>query len=408
MAIQHTTQPRHRYTPSGRRYTGPSAREVAAQLPGSNSHADTQGRFRLRGWCHGHGAASDSASLSICDIPDPQGGITVNCFVGCDRRTVIRALEQATGLQIWDAWESSRPVLSQSAPNIVKPPDTSTMGAPGSCPASGDLQPIALKLWASHSEPIPKDPDHPARRWCAARHLWRPELPVPKVARWLPAAAHYQGRGAHTGAGSIIALMAPRASWTAAWPGLPNPQAVHLVAINADGTPAMDRPADSGGLGKRTIGSTTQAIVLIGCPEAAGDYEPVRVAEGLADAVAIASRYPGIVVATMGTALMSDLGLAAWLATAPRGVIVHSDNDPIERGQRAASALRRNIQSAGGIAHAFLPSRGKDAADAATNADFGPLPDGWDDYARTLRAVNDWPRWEIARQAVTIMSEVMK
>ena len=408
MIFQSTTQSIHRYTPAGRRYTGPSAREVAAQLPGSNSHSDAQGRFRLRGWCHHHGSVSDSASLSIWDNPNPQCGIIVHCFVGCDRQTVIKELEQATGLQIWDAWESSRPGPDHSAQNSVKPPGTGTMGDPGRSQTSGNLQPIASALWAAHSEPIPKDPGHPARRWFAARKLWRPDLPAPGVIRWLPAAAHYQGRGPHTGAGSIIALMAPRASWTAAWPGLPNPQAVHVVAITADGTPAMDRPADSGGLGKRSIGSTSQAMVLIGCPEAAGDYEPVRVAEGLADALAIASRYPGIVVATMGTALMSDPGLAAWLATAARGVIVHSDNDPLERGQRAASALRRNIKLAGGTAHAFLPSRGKDAADAATGADFGPLPDGWDDYARTLRAVNDWPRWEIARESVNRLSEVIE
>ena len=124
------------------------------------------------------------------------------------------------------------------------------------------------------------------------RNLWRPELPAPGVIRWVPAAAHYQGRGPHTGAGSIIALMARLESWIAAWPALPRPQAVQLVAINADGTPAMDRPADSGGLGKRSIGSTSQALVLIGCPEGAGDYEPIRVAEGLADILALASHYP--------------------------------------------------------------------------------------------------------------------
>ena len=405
MSSQSITQSLHRYTPAGR-YTGPSAREIAAQLTGSGSHSDAQGRFRLRGWCHDHGSVSDSASLSIWDSPDPQCGIIVHCFVGCDRRTVITALEQATGLRIWDAWESSRPGPDHSAPNSANRTGPGTMGTPGRSPSSGTPQTIAHALWTGQAEPISKNGAHPARNWLAARNLWRPELPAPGVIRWVPSAAHYQGRGPHTGAGSIIALMARLESWIAAWPGLPLPQAVQLVAINADGTPAMDRPADSGGRGKRSIGSTTQALVLIGCPEDAGGYEPVRVTEGLADALAIASRYPGIVVATMGTALMSDPGLAAWLASAARGVIVHSDNDPLERGQRAASALRRNIQSAGGIAHAFLPSRGKDAADAAT--DFGPLPDGWDDYARTLRAVNDWPRWEIARQAVTIMSEVMK
>ena len=34
---------------------------------------------------------------------------------------------------------------------------------------------FARKKWAS-AAPIPTDPEHPARRWLAARHLWRPDL----------------------------------------------------------------------------------------------------------------------------------------------------------------------------------------------------------------------------------------
>ena len=166
MAIQHTTQPRHRYTPSCRRYTGPSAREVAAQLPGSKS--DAQGRFRLRGWCHDHGSVSGSASVSIWDNPDPQGGVIVHCFVGCDRRTVIGKLEQATGLQIWDAWESSRSSLDHSGPVSANRPGPGTMGPPGRSPSSGTLQTIAHALWTGHSVPISKNGDHPARKWLAA------------------------------------------------------------------------------------------------------------------------------------------------------------------------------------------------------------------------------------------------
>ena len=54
------------------------------------------------GFCHGHGDKRDSASLSIQDRD--QGGLLVTCFVGCDRQTIIAALERATGLTIWQAW----------------------------------------------------------------------------------------------------------------------------------------------------------------------------------------------------------------------------------------------------------------------------------------------------------------
>lgn len=262
---------------------------------------------------------------------------------------------------------------------------------------------MARRTWDHDTKQIPTDPTHPARRWLAARNLWRPELPPPGVLRWLPAETHYQGRGQHTGAGSLVALAAPPLAWSVAWPALPPLQAVQLIAVDALGTPALDRPEDSGGLGKRSIGATTGAIVLFGYPNLASALEPVRVAEDLADALALATRYPGAAVATLGTSTMAGEELAAWLATCPAGVAVHADGDA--GGEGAPRQLRRNIRAAGGTARALLPARGKDAAEAASAAPFGPLPDGWIDYAKTLQETTDWPRWEIARQAVTLLTE---
>ena len=128
------------------------------------------------------------------------------------------------------------------------------------------------------------DEAHPARRWLAHRYLWRPGFPLPSALRWLPAEAHYQGRGKHTGVGSLVALVAPPDAWTDAWPELPDPQAVQLIAVDAQGAPAMDRPSEAGGLGKRSLGSTTGLVVVLGCPDLAEALEPVRVAEGVADA----------------------------------------------------------------------------------------------------------------------------
>ena len=88
-----------------REYTGPTAATVASRLPGGPGRPDSAGRYRARGFCHGHGDKRDSASLSIQDHQD--GGLNVTCFAGCDRQTIIVALEQATGLTIWQAWAST-------------------------------------------------------------------------------------------------------------------------------------------------------------------------------------------------------------------------------------------------------------------------------------------------------------
>ena len=408
MLSENNTQFSPQYTPITRRYTGPTARDLADRLPGSRQEGPG---FRLRGWCHGHGNVGDSASLSVRDSDRPQGGITVKCWASCGRRQIIGALERETGYRIWDAWEGTNPPRSRGdtlppplSHTTVPPPQTvAPKGGNGRPHQSVALQTIARRTWSQDSQPIPADPDHPARRWLAARNLWRPELPTPGALRWLPAAAHYQGRGPHTGAGSIIALAALPAAWTIAWPELPIPQSVQIIAVDAEGKPALDRPKEAGGLGKRSIGSTTGAIVVLGCAELADALEPVRVAEGVADALALASHYPGTSIATLGTSTMQENTLPAWLATAAAGVVVHADADA--GGERAARELRRSIQAAGGIVQAYLPARGKDAADAAAAAAFGPLPDGWPDYARTLRDTTKWPRWEIARQAVNILSE---
>ena len=376
-----------------RRYTGPTAHELAALIPGS-SRPDSQGRWRLRGMCHGHGDRGDSASLVLQDRPE--GGLIVKCWAGCDRKTIIAALEQATGRNIWGAWEGwyGSPLDTRSrAPIILSVETKKTL----------DMLQVARRTWAQQTRPIPLDPSHPARLWLARRSLWRPELPMPQVVRWLSAEDHYQGRGSHTGAGSLVALVAPPIAWGAAWPHLPLPQAVQIIAVDHNGEPALDRPAEVGGLGKRSIGSTDGAVTVIGCPDLSLALGPVRVAEGLADALALASRYPGPAVATLGTATMAGDALAQWLTHAPTEVMIHSDNDA--GGQAAARQFRRNIQGTGGNARALVPGIGKDAAEAAATVPFTPLHKGWVEYAATLSQTTDWPRWEIARQAITLLDE---
>ena len=148
------------------------------------------------------------------------------------------------------AWLTGRPSPQASRPiNHI----------PGSgADAKGRLN-QARSRWAA-SEPIPFNPDHPARRWLFRRELWRPELPLPTAVGWI------DGSGRHKGSGTIIALAAPPSAWADAWPQLPPPTAVHLAHLDAGGQPAMDRPAKDGGLAKRTHGSAQGAVLIVGNP----------------------------------------------------------------------------------------------------------------------------------------------
>ena len=256
-----------------------------------------------------------------------------------------------------------------------------TIHRPGPAADAKNRLNLVRALWAA-SVPIPTSPDHPARRWLFRRKLWWPELPLPPAVRWLDA------RGPHTGAGSIIALAAPPTAWVNAWPQLPPPAAVMLVHAAAGGQPALDRPAESDGLPKRTFGLAQGAVLIIGNPILAETLTTARVAEGLADTLALASRYEGPAICSFGTSGLRSPALAEWLAGAPHGVLVHCDRDPPKDGRpppgrRAAAELRLAIRDVGGTAEIVAPAVGfKDFGDeAAAGPDFAPLPGEWADYA---------------------------
>ena len=348
--------------------------------------------------------------------PGDDDRIRATCYSqGCSYGDIARVIEEQTGIRFNPSnpsrSPSGLPLSNHSGPTPMGtgPRQGRSAGPEPQKAIRGSEPPWFQRCWESSSS-IPVSPDHPARCWMRHRNLWRPELPVPSLLRWRPAGMPTTSQ--HPGAGSIVVLAALPEAWTAAWPGLPIPQGAQAIAIARDGQPALDRPANRGGLGKRTLqGSTGGSIVVLGCPVLAEVLEPVRVAEGLADALALASRYPGPVVATLGKGVMIQTALAEWLAAAPAGVVVHADDDEARDGKPpagvpAARALCRNIEACGGRAEAVLPISGKDAADAAVASPFGELPGGWIDYARTLQETTDWPRWEIARQASTVLQEV--
>ena len=202
-------------------------------------------------------------------------------------------------------------------------------------------------------------------------------------------------------------MAAQPTAWTQAWPNLPELSCIQLVFVAGDGSPTMDR-----GLNKRTYAGTQGAIVILGCPHLQDAPAPVDVAEGLADALALAARSPAPAVATLGTAGMTSATIADWLATSA-ATRVWADRDVSKAGrappgQRHGRELVRLVNDAGGNAEALhAPAPHKDPAAAAAAAAIGfndPGP-AWREYARTLSETTEWPRWEIARQAMAMCAE---
>ena len=313
---------------------------------------------------------------------DDEGRIGVHCF-DCQRNT-----------ELWDLLV---------APALRGKLTTRWLPAPGRIaaarPEASRFNP-APDIWA-RCESIPQF-QHPSRCWFARRNLWPPDLVCPDVLRWLPGSRTLAGP--HTGAGSVVALLAPPKAWEHAWPHVPPVTAVEINAIGRDGSPALDRRAERGGLGKRTLGDKQGTVCVIGNPRLSEAEKPVRVAEGIADALALAARFSGPAIATMGDSGMKSPDLAAWLSSSRAGIVIHADND--QPGQTAATRLRLAVLALGGKARAVLPPHGKDAADTAAAL---PLMQNsrevWPAFAENLQQMYDWPPWEAQRQASILFND---
>ena len=342
-------------------------------------------RDRLRIPCPAHGGTNLNLALWVND-----DRISATCFSqGCSYRDIALAIEAKYGVSIGRGDRSEH-----------NPPNHT--GRAASPRETHGLRPHALNLW-HRSVPIPKSPEHPARQWLAARHLWRPELPVPSAVRWIGTSYLHKD---FKGAGAVIAMAAAPAAWTEAWPNLPDLTSVQLVYVAEDGTPARDR-----GLTKRTHAGTRDAVIVLGCPLLDQATGPVDVAEGLADSLALAARSPAPAVATLGTSGMTSNAVAEWLATSP-ATRVWADRDESKEGrappgQRHGRQLVRLTNEAGGNAEAVhAPAPHKDPAEAAQALGFNDLDPSWTEYARTMADMQpDWPRWEIARQAMAMCAE---
>ena len=112
--------------------------------------------------------------------------------------------------------------------------------------------------------------------------------------RWLEAAGG-------PSVGGLLAAFAP--------PGHGQPSGVQLVSVDGDGRPAPDIDGPDG-LAMRSIGAMRGAVCVLGLPDAVSG---VNVAEGLADALALAARLPWPAVSAGGRGGFFDVDLARWL-----------------------------------------------------------------------------------------------
>ena len=130
------------------------------------------------------------------------------------------------------------------------------------------------------------------------------------------------------------------ADWTQAHP--PALTGVQLLHLDAEGQPREDR----GGLSKRSHGTMTGAVCVTGAP-VLRTPEALHVVEGIADALAVAAREDGAVIAAGGTAAFRSLAPALVRIGAP--VAIHADGDTagIVAARRLSAALAADGAVAG-------------------------------------------------------------
>ena len=318
-------------------------------------------------------------------------GAVAGCNAGCDGATVLRWLvgdsDRPGFRRMRTTWpprrdagartrpethpETPRPVQARTEPFPARAPSTRPNPAPSAeseavgAPVTherGRTRPPALpvfgtptpdraaQLWAD-SRAVTLDPAHPARLWAARRHLWRPGDPWPEALRWIQWS---------DGGGSLVAAFAPVPDWRTAHP--PTPPAVQLVHVGPDGAPRKDR----GGLGKRSHGTMSAGVAVIGAPLWRAGC--VHVAEGVADALAVAAREDGAALAVGGTAGFERL--APDLAALAVPVVAWPDRDDSGAGRIAAGRLVADLRRRGAVARAATVPDGKDPAAMA-----GPFTD---------------------------------
>ena len=190
-----------------------------------------------------------------------------------------------------------------------------------------DTDTFAKKLWAK-AEQIGDNADHPFRVWAQVRNLLHPWCAVPGGIRW----QRYRG-------GAVVAGIFLLNAWGK--DGIPKgePVAVQLVAIDRQGNKRYVLGKNKG-LNKCSYGPVSVGVFLLGDSTS----ERVNIVEGVADALAVYSRAPGAVLATLGTStkLANKADMIEWLIT--KEIWLYPDNDENKAGDQGTEVLIDRIK----------------------------------------------------------------
>ena len=255
---------------------------------------------------------------------------------------IVRAVWAGSGDSRTSERSTRRPSFSKAAREATRPE-----------------QMAAAQLWASA---IP-DPG-PVRRYLAARGIWPSCEPLPGTVRWIPAdeliAARAFGglpnRSSMAGA-MVCAFRRPGADPASA------PVAVNVEALTNDGQHTRPRF-------RKDRGSKTGAAFIVQASGMDG-AGPIHVAEGEADALAIAWWRR---VEAWGAAGSSGVlpKLALPLLLTGREIIIEADGDTA--GRAAAGKLEAVLKACGAAVRVIRWPSGMDPADGLT-ADWRAIRD---------------------------------
>ena len=222
-------------------------------------------------------------------------------------------------------------------------------------------------LWGE-SRPIEAfDSQHPFWRWVTTGDkpgVLHPWCTVPGGIRW----SRYSG-------GVILGGVFPLIAWENAREkgdrdGIPkgDPVGVQALAIDQDGNNRYVLGQDND-LRRCSYGSMTDGVFILGDPTG----KRVNVVEGIADALAVYSRVPGAVLATLGTSvsLTKKADVIDWLCT--KETWLYPDNDKNKVGDRGAEVLIHCIKTKNPDARVRLPSIrvSNDPGEWAAHSPFG-------------------------------------
>ena len=311
------------------------APEIAIALKGEpNSRTTKEWRWGNKGsFC------LDIQSGTFFDFEDQTGGNVIEMVRHCE------GLDRDQALQ----WLRDRRFLSeyrdhnlQARPSRPKANTRRHKASPPPKPHNTGKIQDALTLWNA-STLIPTDRNHPAQLW--QKQKINDRHPFPDAIRY------------HANQRYILACIATLNNWLTAYPGIPTPQAVHLIAITDFGKPRNAWKT----INKVTWGRVDGCgIFVLGNPS----DQRINLCEGVADALAIQHRVEGAVFASITTLskLVNYHSVIRHIAS--RSTVIFPDMD--EAGVKGAHKLKDALLRAGANSVAIRrASPGDDPADSA-------------------------------------------